>query len=331
MPPVMYSQPWTPSPSTTASAPLLRTAKRIPARPTTCSRPAVAPNRQTFPAIVDADGIGRRVALGPDDEAPAGQALADVVVGLAHEGELAALGQERAEALPGGSPQLEPERAGGGRDLGAFEHARQLGPERPVGGRDGQRTVAGTRPSRSSATRVCSTGRPGRGRIVAAAEPGRCAAPGRRPTRRRRRLPRDRWVRPGSSPRGSAEPRPRSRRRTGRRPLRARAGDPRPRRGRTAPPAPACPRTWPGGPGAASRCRSDRCRDGTGGPCRSRARRASPSRSRTPRHRAGPPPAGPGRPAVRHRCAARPDRAGHCGGASGGPRPDRAPTAPRRA
>ena len=42
-PPVMYSQPCGPTPSTTASAPELRTANRIPARPTTCSRPAVAP------------------------------------------------------------------------------------------------------------------------------------------------------------------------------------------------------------------------------------------------------------------------------------------------
>ncbi len=30
-PPVMYSQPWSPTPSTTAAAPLLRTAKRSPA------------------------------------------------------------------------------------------------------------------------------------------------------------------------------------------------------------------------------------------------------------------------------------------------------------
>ena len=42
-PPVMYSQPWAPTPSTTAEAPLLRTANRMPARPTRCSRPPVAP------------------------------------------------------------------------------------------------------------------------------------------------------------------------------------------------------------------------------------------------------------------------------------------------
>jgi hypothetical protein len=32
-PPVMYSQPWSPTPSTTATAPELRTAKRSPATP----------------------------------------------------------------------------------------------------------------------------------------------------------------------------------------------------------------------------------------------------------------------------------------------------------
>ena len=42
-PPVMYSQPWRPTPSTTAVAPELRTAKRSPARPRTNSSPEVAP------------------------------------------------------------------------------------------------------------------------------------------------------------------------------------------------------------------------------------------------------------------------------------------------
>ena len=42
-PPVMYSQPCSPIPSTTASAPELRTANRSPARPRKNARPAVAP------------------------------------------------------------------------------------------------------------------------------------------------------------------------------------------------------------------------------------------------------------------------------------------------
>ena len=42
-PPVMYSQPWSPTPSTTAFAPELRTAKRSPARPRKNALPSVAP------------------------------------------------------------------------------------------------------------------------------------------------------------------------------------------------------------------------------------------------------------------------------------------------
>ena len=42
-PPVMYSQPWLPTPSTTTVAPELRTAKRWPDRPLTKPLPLVAP------------------------------------------------------------------------------------------------------------------------------------------------------------------------------------------------------------------------------------------------------------------------------------------------
>ena len=42
-PPVMYSQPFEPQPSTTTPAPELRTQKRSPARPLAKSAPAVAP------------------------------------------------------------------------------------------------------------------------------------------------------------------------------------------------------------------------------------------------------------------------------------------------
>ncbi len=42
-PAVMYSQAWSPVPSTTASAPLLRTAKRSPTRPARKAAPPVAP------------------------------------------------------------------------------------------------------------------------------------------------------------------------------------------------------------------------------------------------------------------------------------------------
>src|SRR5205823_5613675 len=43
VPPVMYSQAWSPAPSTTVVAPELRTQKRSPDRPATKSRPPVAP------------------------------------------------------------------------------------------------------------------------------------------------------------------------------------------------------------------------------------------------------------------------------------------------
>ncbi len=50
-PPVMYSQPWSPTPSTTALAPELRTAKRSPAMPRKKARPLVAPYRTVLPMM----------------------------------------------------------------------------------------------------------------------------------------------------------------------------------------------------------------------------------------------------------------------------------------
>ena len=43
VPPVMYSSPWSPTPSTTAVAPELRTQNRSPTRPRRKSSPEVAP------------------------------------------------------------------------------------------------------------------------------------------------------------------------------------------------------------------------------------------------------------------------------------------------
>lgn len=48
-PPVIYSHPWSPTPSTTAIAPLLRTQKRSAAWPQKKASPLVAPYKQTFP------------------------------------------------------------------------------------------------------------------------------------------------------------------------------------------------------------------------------------------------------------------------------------------
>ena len=51
-PPVMYSQQWSPTPSTTAFTPELRTAKRSPTRPLIYTSPSVAPYSRVFPAMV---------------------------------------------------------------------------------------------------------------------------------------------------------------------------------------------------------------------------------------------------------------------------------------
>ena len=130
MPPVMYSQPCGPMPSTTASAPLLRTAKRIPARPTRCSRPPVAPYRHGVAGDRLAGGSAARSGSGDDRDRAAGQALADVVVGLADERQLDARTGERAERLAGGAAQLEPDRAA---ELAALEGTGQAGTERAIG------------------------------------------------------------------------------------------------------------------------------------------------------------------------------------------------------
>ena len=47
----MYSQPWSPTPSTTAVAPELRTQKRSPARPAKYASPSVAPYIAVLPMI----------------------------------------------------------------------------------------------------------------------------------------------------------------------------------------------------------------------------------------------------------------------------------------
>src|SRR3954463_4230049 len=109
VPPVMYSQQWSPTPSTTAVAPELRTAKRSPAEPAMKTSPAVAPYRQGLPARTGAPlslaggrrGVAFGVGGGTNDAAAAAVALAHVVVGLAHEVELDAVGEEGAEALAG--------------------------------------------------------------------------------------------------------------------------------------------------------------------------------------------------------------------------------------
>src|SRR6185503_17311287 len=95
-PPVMYSPPWSPTPSTTAVAPELRTANRSPARPAQNSSPRVAPYRAVLPMRTGApaSSAGGRTTMRPP------HALADVVVADAGEPQIDARGQEGAEALP---------------------------------------------------------------------------------------------------------------------------------------------------------------------------------------------------------------------------------------
>ena len=79
----MYSQPWSPTPSTTASAPELRTAKRSPASPRKNARPdgrAVERRVARDHVLV---GARPRVAVRPDRDHAARQALARVVVDVA--------------------------------------------------------------------------------------------------------------------------------------------------------------------------------------------------------------------------------------------------------
>mmetsp|Transcript_13331 Transcript_13331/g.42297 ORF Transcript_13331/g.42297 Transcript_13331/m.42297 type:complete len:369 (-) Transcript_13331:3960-5066(-) len=63
-PPVIYSQQWSPTPSTTAMASELRTANRSPARPLTNSMPPVAPYRHVLPAREQSSGLAPRSAGG---------------------------------------------------------------------------------------------------------------------------------------------------------------------------------------------------------------------------------------------------------------------------
>ena len=69
-PPVIYSQPWSPTPSTTATAPELRTANRSPARPAMNALPEVAPYRATFPMMMFSSALKAAVLGGYTDSFP---------------------------------------------------------------------------------------------------------------------------------------------------------------------------------------------------------------------------------------------------------------------
>src|SRR5260370_33221583 len=77
MPPVMYSQQWSPAPSTTAIAPELRTAKRSPPMPRRYHSHTIAPYSPVLPTIMDSSGtiaelgVGLTLMLPPDKLSPA--------------------------------------------------------------------------------------------------------------------------------------------------------------------------------------------------------------------------------------------------------------------
>ena len=64
VPPVMYSQPWSPVPSTTAVAPDRRTAKRSPATPLKKASPVVAPYSAVLPMMMLLVATPRKSMLG---------------------------------------------------------------------------------------------------------------------------------------------------------------------------------------------------------------------------------------------------------------------------
>src|SRR4029450_2206739 len=154
-PPVMYSPPWSPTPSTTAVAPELRTANHSPAPAGQKSLPTAAPpppraapaaaggprvaDRQPLPGPAGAEQLapgrpvesrvadqdrGAGVVVGrADDDPAAAHALADIVVAGAGQPKVDPRGQERPEALPGRALELDPGPAG-----------RRPPPERPAHG-----------------------------------------------------------------------------------------------------------------------------------------------------------------------------------------------------
>ena len=69
---VMYSQPWSPVPSTTAVAPERRTAKRSPATPLKNASPAIAPYSTVLPTMMFSvpaprKSFGQRTMMRPPD------------------------------------------------------------------------------------------------------------------------------------------------------------------------------------------------------------------------------------------------------------------------
>ena len=109
-PPVMYSQPWSPTPSTTASTPGVAHAEPFADDAAQEDLPA---GRAVGDHVAGDDlllGDERGVGVRVHDQPAAGQALAEVVVGVADEAHLDALRHERPEALSGRTRQRDVDR-----------------------------------------------------------------------------------------------------------------------------------------------------------------------------------------------------------------------------
>ena len=160
-PPVMYSQPWSPTPSVTTPGAGVADAEPLAdpaAEEDLARRGAVGDHVAGDDLLV---GLERRRPVGPHDDPAAGQALADVVVGVALEPQRDAARHERAERLAG--------RAGEGDVDGAVGQALAavlLGDLVAEDRADGAVDVADRRPGRAPARRARAPAAP--------AAPARC-------------------------------------------------------------------------------------------------------------------------------------------------------------
>ena len=108
-PPVMYSQPWSPTPSTTANAPGVAHREALAGEPAEEGPAAggAVEDRVADDHVVLRD-VGGLLRRSHGEDAP-GQALARVVVGDAVEREGHPRGEPSAEALAGGADEADPD------------------------------------------------------------------------------------------------------------------------------------------------------------------------------------------------------------------------------
>ncbi len=139
-PPVMYSQPWAPTPFDDRRRAAV--AHREPdARPTNQVQPATG---RAVQAGIARDGeVGgplEQDRVRPDDDLAAREALAHVVVGLADQLQGHVLVGERAEALAGRPGEAPADRSS---DVGPLDEPGGMGAERALGGGDGRGDAQG--------------------------------------------------------------------------------------------------------------------------------------------------------------------------------------------